>query len=156
MSTNCLPYIVVGEYYFTLYLITPKNLFITWLLFCFFSQKFAGLYLGDGARNKTTKPDLDLNQKGWLQSLLNVISDLGILRHFGDLGNSHIVKVVLSVAVENVTLVKAKPTDFDYTPDGTDKSALACSDAEAFETVDGVKKQKEEKSPVLAVFKKVH
>lgn len=48
-------------------------------LFClFFPQKFAGLYLEAGTRNKTTEPDLDLQQNGWSQTLLNNISDLCI------------------------------------------------------------------------------
>lgn len=60
-----------------------------------------------------------------------------------------------SVAVENVNLVKVKPNDSDYTPACTVKSMVTDPDAEAFTTVDGVEKQ-EQKSPVLAVFKKVH
>lgn len=60
----------------------------------------------------------------------------------------------LSVAAENVTLVKMKPTDSDYSPDCTGKSKLTDPDSEAFKTVDGVEKQ-EQKSPVLAVLKKV-
>ncbi|KAB5548788.1 hypothetical protein PHYPO_G00059620 [Pangasianodon hypophthalmus] len=55
---------------------------------------------------------------------------------------------------ENVTLVKVNPTDSDYTPDCTGKSMLTNPDAEAFKTVERAEKQ-EEKSPVVAVFKKI-
>ncbi|KAK3524305.1 hypothetical protein QTP70_027877, partial [Hemibagrus guttatus] len=51
---------------------------------------------------------------------------------------------------ENVTLVKVKPTDSDY----TGKSMFTDSNGEAFKIGDGVDKQGE-KAPVLAVFKKV-
>lgn len=41
------------------------HVFYLWTFF----QKFAGLYLEAGTRNKETKLDLDLKQKGWSQTL---------------------------------------------------------------------------------------
>ncbi|XP_060792294.1 equilibrative nucleoside transporter 2 [Neoarius graeffei] len=55
---------------------------------------------------------------------------------------------------DNVTLDEVKPTDSGDTPAGTSKSTLAETDAEAFNTADGVD-QPEQKATVLAVFKKI-
>lgn len=73
------------------------------------------------------------------------------------LGNTYVSCFVffLSVAKENVTLVKVKPTDSDYAPYCTEKSMLADPEASAFNSVNEAKQQ-EGKLPVLAVFKKVH
>lgn len=57
----------------------------------------------------------------------------------------------LFAAVENVILIKKKPTDSDHTTDFTGKRKLTDPEAE----VNKAEKQ-EEKSPVIAVFKKVH